>query len=165
MKLTLALLFSVAAFGQNINLNRGICPTAPLSGQARVVMSLGVQVGSNVGEYVTCLDLPTGIRYNTTTGKLELALPAAPVLPVRRIQIDRAILTDVPATTTTQAFTLSKTPVANSGVFIFYRSSATLGDVQDVVAAGAGKLISISLPSHRPFTTTDAVTFAYLTEE
>lgn len=162
-------LISLAAFGQNIQLNRITDCPGIAAGQARILAFVGVTAGGGTVSVPLCLDLPTGIKYNATNGKLELTLPALPSTPTRRIQTDKfAVPNDPVSPQATMSVTLSKMPVVGSSILVFFRASSWLGEVQDPVVAGAGKLLTVTIPPRgqsAPGAPPDMMTLIYLTEE
>lgn len=175
---------------QNVNLVQGWCAQGPTS-TVRFAAWVPILVGTQTVPVPMCLSLGTGFRIITSTtpptvevtgatgatgpqgatgstgasGATGAVGPTGPAASVPRMtrdvwQMDPAI----PATTTEFGFTLRYVPLPDTPIIVVFQSSVFPDSVRVVLPGGANpRSMVITLPTHRPFTSADVVTFAYWT--
>ena len=168
----LILLLSLSVLAQTpVSLSKHMCAATDAT-TSRVVLNVPATVtingkATNVSAQV-CAKVGSGLSITTAADgsvSLNAALPPTVTLPKQVVEKFTLPSTLGPADASV-SFLLSKSPAPNTSIVYLYRSSNVGSDVSDAVTPIAGeKNITISLPSNRPFTSADIITFIYWTND
>jgi len=127
----------------------------------QVVLTVPLAAGAITVPVPVCATLGPGLTLNTAVNPPRLE--AAPVAMPRAVIERFPLPPDLPASQTTASFTLKNTPTG--AILGGFRSSRIGGEVVDFLKAGGDKLLTIKVPSYRPFTADDELAVLYWTLE
>lgn len=161
------LLLSFEATAQTaIDLTKNICGSSPDTVKVVLFMPTTITVRGTPTRVSTpiCASLGASLRVITLAGVLTVETAAAiPILP--KAAVERITLPpEIPATQETFDITLAKTPALNTHIIVWLDGSVISMSKTDAVVTDGSKILRVTLPRYRPFTS-DIVTVAYWTLE
>ena len=154
MKNLLAIAFALTASAQSVVVIKSpvYCPTMP------AVLAIA---GTPARAEIVCLTIGPGVVIDLASKTINAApAPAATLkMQVETVTLDPA----TPESQTTMTYTLKQQPAPGTALFALYQSSALGFNRAVAIAPPINPSLTITLPTHRPFTPEDVLTLVYWT--